>query len=393
MYIDDLRLEIGICAFCPLMCKDICCFHGSAKNEDSAPHIRNLFLWKVLESKNDSQKKDALKKASEVIYQCTLCGQCMSWCGRSREIPINMMAGRADILDNGLAPDGVLKINKSSIDEHNPYGEKHNKRMEKISTAVKGKINKNARTGLWLGCTTLYYQPEIAEALCDIMGKAGLDYQILGDDEWCCGLPQYKLGLRETAADIAQHNVNALKKKGIETLIVDCPECYRAIKEFYPAMGNRFEGDIIHSTEFIKSLIEQEKIVLERPVESIITYHDPCELARHSTPEIRTKYKASDITEAPREILKKIPGIELKEMRMAREKTLCCGGSAGISEIYPEISLEIGKRVPGEALKTGADALVVACPSCKKQFSRDIGKFIKGLELFSIAEIVNRSLV
>jgi len=44
-------------------------------------------------------------------------------------------------------------------------------------------------------------------------------------------------GLRERARELAEHNAQALEKRGFETLIVDCPECYRAFKEFYPVWG------------------------------------------------------------------------------------------------------------------------------------------------------------
>ena len=393
MHIDDIRLEIEICGFCPLMCKDICCFHGNAKTEDSAPHIRHLNLWRVMESMERTEKDSLLKEAAGVIYQCSLCGQCTAWCARSRDIPTNMMAGRADVVEAGAAPAGVLDIDKKTEAEHNPYGEPHDKRLSKLDETTRKILakRKEGKTGLWLGCTTAYYQPEMADALVKILDAGGVDFQVLNEDEWCCGLPQYKLGLRERAKDLAGHNVQALNKKGFETLVVDCPECYRAFKEFYPAMGYPLGVNIVHSSEYLRDLINDKKIKPGKKIAKTLTFHDPCELARHSTPSVRTRYETSDLFDPPREVLKSIPGVTLQEMRWVKEKTFCCGGPVGVRELYPEVSFDIGKKVPLEAAKVGAETLAVACPACKRQFTR-VTEGQGNLEVLSIAELVAHSI-
>jgi heterodisulfide reductase subunit D len=393
MHIDDIRLEIEICGFCPLMCKDICCFHGNARTEDSAPHIRNLYLWRVMEAADLGEKKERLKDATGIIYQCTLCGQCTAWCARSRDIPTNMMAGRADVVEQGLAPRIVAEMDERTGREHNPYGEPHGERMNRLDTGLREALaGKNeGSVGLWLGCTTLYHQPEMAQALARVMDAAGVAYQVLGEEEWCCGLPLYKLGLRKRAEELAEHNLQAMKKRGLRTLVVDCPECYRAFKEFYPAMGRPFGGKIMHSSQFIRDLIAQEKIVPRKTVDRVLAYHDPCELARHSTPDVRTRYDTSDLFDPPREILRSIPGVTLKEMRWEKEKTFCCGGPVGVREMYPRVSDEIARKVPREAEKVGAGTLAVACPACKRQFVCAV-QGQGSLEVISIAELVAGSL-
>ncbi len=190
---------------------------------------------------------------------------------------------------------------------------------------------------------------------------------------------------------MAEHNTQALEKKEFETIIVDCPECYRAFKDFYPAMGYTIRANVVHSSEYILDLASNGKIEPKNKIAKTLTYHDPCELARHSTPIVRTEYTTSDMYESPREVLNKIPGITLKEMRWTRDKTYCCGGGIGVRELYPEFSLDIGKKVPSEALKVGAETLAVACPACKRQFSR-VGEGEGNLEIYSIAELVAQSL-
>lgn len=393
MKIDDLAFEIEVCSFCPLMCKNMCCFHQNAKTEESAPHIKNLSLERVLKEKESSEKEKYLKEAADVIYQCALCGQCGAWCEESRDIPNNMMAGRADVVEHGFAPKKVIEIDKKTAEEHNPYGQPHKKRLSKLDESTQKALTrkKDSKIGLWVGCTTAHYQPEIVEAFAKILNSAGVDFQILGEEEWCCGLPQYKLGLREKAKELAKHNVQALEEKGFELLIVDCPDCYRAFKEFYPAWGYPLKAKVLHSTEYIRDLINKGRIQLKKEISKTVTYHDPCELARHSTPTVRTNYKTSDITDAPREILSKIPGINFKEMRWNKDKTYCSGGDIGVREMYPEVSFKMGEKVLSEALKTGANILAVASPLCKRQFSW-VAERKEAIEIYSIIELIAKSI-
>jgi Fe-S oxidoreductase len=346
-----------------------------------------------MEAADPSEKEALLKEAAGVIYQCSLCGQCTAWCARSRDIPTNMMAGRADAVEQGVAPEGVLAIDRKTADEHNPYGELHVDRLSRLGESAKKILAKRkaGKVGLWLGCTTSYYQPEMVDALVKVLDTAGIDFQVLSEDEWCCGLPQYKLGLRERAGELAEHNRQALAEKGFETLVVDCPECYRAFREFYPAMGYPLEAHVVHSSEYLLDLIKEGKIEPVKKVAKTLTYHDPCELARHCTPDVRTRYETSDMFDPPREVLQSIPGVTLKEMRWVKEKTFCCGGPVGLRELYPEISFDIGKKVPREAAKVGAETLAVACPACKRQFTRVTAEY-GGIEVLSLAELVAESL-
>ncbi len=396
MYIDELSEEIEICASCPLMCKNVCCFHLHEKTESSAPHIRNLNLLKVLNEKKDSNEQlamEQLEESNEKLYKCTLCGQCTAWCGKDRDIPNNMMAGRADLIDEGFVPEEVDEIRRRTEEEHNPLGEPHEERYDKLDKKLINNLSQKdeAKVGFWLGCVTAYRQPEMFEAIVKIMDSAGIDFQILGDEEYCCGLPQQKMGFRKVAKELAEHNMREIKDRGFDTLLVDCPECYRAFKEFYPDWGYSLDVDIVHTSEYIWNLIDEGEISLNGEVSKTITYHDPCELARHTTPSVRTDYDTSDIHQEPRKILKSVPGIKLKEMRWNRLKTFCCGGGEGVREVYPETSEKIGSRVIGEAQKTGAEILVAACPSCKRQFS-EIQSEDKEIEILSVPEIVADSL-
>ncbi|MBE3584492.1 MAG: FAD-binding oxidoreductase [Limnochordaceae bacterium] len=87
----------------------------------------------------------------------------------------------------------------------------------------------------------------------------------------------------------------------------------------------------------------------------ILTWHDPCHIGRHG-----------GIYEPPREVLRAIPGVELREMEHNRENGLCCGSVlTRVGEV--PVSDRLGGLRVREAEATGADALVTTCPCCEFQ--------------------------
>ena len=109
---------------------------------------------------------------------------------------------------------------------------------------------------------------------------------------------------------------------------------------------------LFHSTQFIKQLIDEGKISFnERPMK--VTYHDPCDLGR-----------ASGIYEAPREILRAIPGVELVEMEKSRDQCTCCGGGGNLEAVNAEVSAALAQAKIEEIKATGADTVITACQQC-----------------------------
>ncbi|MBW2031414.1 MAG: (Fe-S)-binding protein, partial [Deltaproteobacteria bacterium] len=105
------------------------------------------------------------------------------------------------------------------------------------------------------------------------------------------------------------------------------------------------------------------------------TYHDPCYLGRHN-----------GVYEEPRELLRRVPGVELIEMAESRGESLCCGGGGGRiwmetvkGERFSDVRLE-------QALEAGAEVLVTACPYCITNFE-DSRLNVDGGEAIEVKEI------
>jgi Fe-S oxidoreductase len=114
-----------------------------------------------------------------------------------------------------------------------------------------------------------------------------------------------------------------------------------------------------------------------------VTYHDPCHLGRQGEPYIHWNGKrvpgqliifdppkefrrgSKGVYDAPRELLKSIPGLNLVEMARHKEFAWCCGAGGGVGETNPEYAGWTARERVKEAQETGSTALVTACPGCE----------------------------
>ncbi|MCL0087600.1 heterodisulfide reductase-related iron-sulfur binding cluster, partial [Dehalococcoidia bacterium] len=288
---------------------------------------------------------------SEEVWQCATCGACVKRCPRGVEIIDIMRALRKVIAEVGVAkvPDSLRISVKNISSLGNPQGEAPEKRGD----WAKDRDIKIFREGtelLYLSCCVPAYDGKIrriALATTDILNKAGIDFGILAENESCCGESVRKSGSETVFQSLAESNIETFAKNGVERIMVSSPHCYHSFKNEYPEFGGKFE--VIHSTQYLWELIKEKKIEFNRELKKKVAYSDPCYLGRHN-----------DIYDAPRDVLKSIPGLELMELPDSHEQAICCGGGGGRiwmdtpkGERFSDLRLE-------QALEMGADVLAVA---------------------------------
>jgi Fe-S oxidoreductase len=141
--------------------------------------------------------------------------------------------------------------------------------------------------------------------------------------------------------------------------------------------------EIIHITEYLFELMNQGKLELTKEFNKKITYHDPCYLGRHN-----------GIFDEPREVLKRVPGLELAEMLDTRIDSLCCGGGGGRVWMETQKGERFGDLRIDQAIETGAELLVTSCPYCITMFedSRITMGVDEKIEIRDITEIIQEAL-
>jgi Fe-S oxidoreductase len=348
---------------------------------------------------------DALLKH---IYSCTTCGACDVNCKSVRDMEVmdTILALRAKCVEDGRGPMPEHKKLAGLADKnHNIYGKAHGQRFDWLSGDIK--LSKGADTVYFVGCTTAYLYPDIARDTVKILQAGGIDFKVMNAEEYCCGAPLWRTGQTAEARKLVEHNLDALKKQKIKTLVISCAECYGTFKGLYPRIAE-LDFKVLHITEVMQRLLQEGKLKLNKKQEMKVTYHDPCLLGRLSElyvpwkgeiqafgyhqPPKKFRRGTNGVYEAPREILKAIPGLELVEMTRNAENSFCCGGGGGVPAAFPDFSLWIAGERLNEAATTRAEAIVSCCPFCESSFRKAIVNSKSPIRYHDLTGLVARAI-
>jgi len=194
----------------------------------------------------------------------------------------------------------------------------------------------------------------IGRAAIRLMNAAGI-VPVVADAERCCGHDSLWNGDAETYRKLVEANAAWIKKTGAKRLVTTCAECFSMLKHEYPKVTGDLGVEVLHFSELLEELVASGKVKLTKPVDLQVTYQDPCRLGRHA--------KEYD---APRAVLKAIPGVKFVEMDRVRENSMCCGVGA-YSTCDAQTKFMQQERLEEAASK--AETLVTACPHCRIHFS------------------------
>ncbi len=324
---------------------------------------------------------EQLKQFSETVYRCTLCGRCQETCPSGILLRDLWLALRQDLVHSDAYPNKVDMIRENVAQSHNVFDEDNEERADWVEDLREppdhGYIRDRAQVVYFTGCVAAYFPlaQQIPMALSQVLVTANVDFTLLGEEEWCCGFPLLGAGLREHMQDLIEHNIDAVKQKGAHTVVFACPSCHQMWREFYP-----HEFEIYHVTQYLFQLITSGDLQLNE-LELTVTYHDPCDLGRGSR-----EY------EAPREVIRSIPGVQLIEMAHNRENCLCCGGGGNLEMVDSTLSADIAKAKIDEVLHTQAEAVVTACQQCVRTMATYARRNKIPVEVMDIVQLVQRAL-
>ena len=344
----------------------------------------------------------------EHIYTCTTCGACDINCKSIRDMEVldTILALRAKCVEDGQGPMPEHKEFARHVESsHNIYGRAHNERFKWLSKDVR--LSEGARVAYFVGCNTSYFHPDIARNTVKILNAGGMELKVLHSQEYCCGAPLWRTGQIKAAMKLVEHNLETFKAQGIKTVITSCAECYGTFRGFYPRIAE-LNFEVLHITEVIQGMLKDGKLKLSKNLNMKVTYHDPCLLGRLSElyvpwkgeikafgyhePPKQWRRGTNGVYEAPRDLLRAIPGIELVEMTRNEENAFCCGGGGGVPVAFPDFALRTASERVDEAKSTGAEIIVSCCPFCGSNFKQAINANRDTIRYHDLTELVSKAL-
>lgn len=378
-----LDVEPLICARCGF-CTFVCPAYNDTLWDSQSPRGK-LFQLRELILKNEPIPPDF----AERIFKCTLCGACQEICQTNIPLLHFWQKVRQEVNEGGQWPQIVKFIDNSIQSSKNIMDLDQEDRTlwtDMVDDMVEDKVDQPADVAYFAGCNisfkgTLAF---IGENTVKLFNHLGLNFTILGEEEYCCGNPYFVGGEWEKGKELARHHLEQLKKLGVKTVVFNCPGCHRAFSEEYPRMlgEEAIEGfEFLPFSTFVARMIREGKLKFTSEYKHVVTWHDPCELGRHQ-----------GIYDDSRYVLNSIPGLELREMKHTRNKADCCGGGGLLKGTNPLMSVRISGRRVGAAEKTGAEILASECPSCTMSFTDGIEDRKSKIVFKDLSQIVVEAL-
>jgi heterodisulfide reductase subunit D len=325
-----------------------------------------------------------LKVFSRGVYYCTLCARCREVCPIGIDTRSLGKSIRESLVTEGHYPANLNLMRDSVASNRNVLGLPNSERamwVDYLPNPDETLTKKTrAEVAYFVGCMSSFSPTvqDVPVAFAQILQHGGVDFAILGEKEWCCGYPLVWAGMSREAEELRKSNIDRMTELGVKTAVFSCPSCYHSWRTEYDV-----NIELLHHTQYILRLIKEGRIHL-KPLNLTVTYHDPCDLGRNSG-----EY------DAPRDVIKSIPDISFVEMRLNREKALCCGGGGDVEVADENFPSTIAKQLISLAKETGAGTIVTACQQCKRTMVKALSKEgaeTSSLKVIDLAELVIRSI-
>ena len=241
---------------------------------------------------------------------------------------------------------------------------------------------RRARVALLSGCIMpLVHGPQM-DAVTRVLARNGCEVVVVANQA-CCGAIHSHVGDMDTARDLARRNVDAFLGEPVDAVVVASAGCGARMKEY----GHLLEDDGAYSEraasvggmvrDVHEFLADLPLVPPEGRLPYRVTYQDSCHLAN-----------AQRITEAPRQLLRAIPGLELVEMAASSR---CCGAGGTYAITQREFSLRVLRSKMGNVRATGADVLATGNPGCVIQLQQGAAQFGPDVQVRYVTDLLDEA--
>ena len=325
--------------------------------------------------------------SEDTIWACTMCGFCTTACPVFIVPAVDKIAEmrRYLVLDKAEFPKEVQNAFRGMETNGNPWNIAAASRgdwaegLNVVTMAEAGE--KQIEVLFWVGCAGSYEDraKRVSKALVEILNAAGVSFAILGAEETCTGDSARRMGNEYLFQMLAQQNVETLNNHKVKKIVTNCPHCFNCLGNEYGDFGGHY--DVVHGTQLVAGLVASGRVKLTTPIQDTITFHDPCYLGRYN-----------GAYEAPRDILRAIPGLELRELARSRERGLCCGAGGGRMWMEEKLGERINQARMREIADSGAGSVGVSCPFCMVMIGNAKDEIGVATQPFDVLELARKAM-
>ena len=239
------------------------------------------------------------------------------------------------------------------------------------------------RVGLLLGCVQRVFFPHVNDATARVLAADGCDVHVpLG--QGCCGALMLHAGREAEAAEAARRLIDAFEASGVDCIAINAAGCGSAMKGYGellrddPAYADRARAFASKCVDVSELLADLGPRATRHPLPIRVAYHGACHL-----------HHAQHVNQAPRDILRAIPGVELHEIP---EPDMCCGSAGIYNLLEPETAATLGDRKVRHLLTTAAEAVVSGNPGCLMQIASGLNGAGRPMPALHPIELLDASI-
>ncbi|UVI30857.1 (Fe-S)-binding protein [Paenibacillus spongiae] len=304
----------------------------------------------------------------EELWSCTTCRSCEEQCpvGNEHVDKIVDMRRYLVLMEGRLPTEGQRALQHIER-QGNPWGLPRAERAAWIAAYEEegGKplvtAKEAAKSGeqpellLWAGTMGAFDQRSrrVLFALVKLLQHADIPFAVLGGEERGSGDTARRMGNEMLFQTLCRDNIETLSRYGIRHIVTICPHTFNAMKNEYPDFG--MSGDIVveHHTTLLDRYVAEGRLKPVYPLSERIVYHDSCYLGRYN-----------GVYDAPRRLLRAIPGVQLLEMELTRQNGMCCGAGGGLMWMEERSGTRVNEARVAQALAVQPTMIGSACPYC-----------------------------
>jgi glycolate oxidase iron-sulfur subunit len=237
-------------------------------------------------------------------------------------------------------------------------------------------LGKTLRVGYFVGCGVDILQQRTGRSTFELLSRWAETVTVL--ENACCGLPAWSYGDLPAARKLAEKNIDILSRDNLDVIVTDCSSCASFLKK-YPTLfpdtdpRQKMAASVSNRVRDMVTVIAEMAPASGMRRKTSVTWHDPCHISR-----------GQGISKVPREALRRIPGIDYREMP---EADWCCGGAGAYALSHFELSRQVLNRKMENLKKAGAGMVVTSCPACMVQLAYGIRQHGLDVEVFHLSEV------
>ncbi|MBD2454023.1 (Fe-S)-binding protein [Nostoc sp. FACHB-87] len=238
--------------------------------------------------------------------------------------------------------------------------------QDNLPDIIPAKGTKRYRVGVILGCVQRLFFSPVNEATVRVLTANGCEVVIPKSQGCCAALPEHQ-GQTEQAKALARQMIDSFADTDVDFVIINAAGCGHTLKEYghiladdpeYREKAENFAAKVKDAQEFLATVGLTAKLspLTDKPL--TLVYQDACHLLH-----------GQKISLQPRQLLRRIPGVTLRE---PLDAALCCGSAGVYNLLQPEVAEELGKQKVQNLLNTGANLIASPNPGCALQITKHL---------------------